>query len=122
MGRVLLAAALAAAILAPGAASAQPSAAADVSDARCVAVLSFAVSKITDEKTKVATSMAIFYYIGKLDGRTPGEDLEAKIRQQVKSFSPDTLKAELDRCGGEFETRSGQVGVIGEHLKANPAG
>jgi hypothetical protein len=122
MRRVLLAAVLAASSMASSWAVAQPAAKPEDADARCVAVLSIAVNNMTDEKVKVATSIAIFYFIGKFDGRATGQDLEARIRSQISGFSPDVMKAEAARCGGEFEKRTGEVSAVGAHLKSSPAG
>ncbi|HEY8004751.1 MAG TPA: hypothetical protein VIE16_11015 [Phenylobacterium sp.] len=94
----------------------------DNADARCVAAMSFAVGVITDEKVKVAASLADFYFIGKLDGRATAGDLEARMRAEAAAMTPASLKAEIDRCTAEFTKRSGEISLIGEHLKTKPVG
>ena len=78
-------------------------------DFRCYAAsLVLAGVSAEDQEMVNAASMVAFYYLGRLEGRTPETDW---IRQGIEAGNsqPDVLIGELPRCGGEFEAKSREL-------------
>ena len=82
-------------------------------DVRCLVVSAMSVAT-QDSWLAAAGTLSAFYWLGRLDGRTPDLDLENRVLEQVHSLSPNQLAAEAQRCGellkdrGAFLTRMGQ--------------
>lgn len=69
----------------------------------------------TAEQQQSAGIFAI-YYIGRMQGRTPGVDLDASIRQAASTVTLDMIAMETPRCAGELQ-RTGQLLVaMGESM------
>lgn len=97
-------------------ASTAPSAdARNIADVRCV-VVGMKMAELADAKAKSSGTLLALYYIGRLDGRAPGLDLEAQILSQMKSLSPAEYKSEAQRCGAELQAEGQKITAIGEDL------
>ena len=86
-------------------------------DVRCL-VVAFTLSQSQDANAKQIGGAASAYYLGKLDGRTPGLDLEAQLREAIPKVTPDIFMAQLQECGAPLKTRFDEVKTIGDRLKA----
>lgn len=107
MKHTALALALAAGLMAsPVAATAQdPIPAADRKDLECAAL--FAVVAGSDPEFEAAGALGMAYYIGRLEGRNPGQDQVARLFEWVSAQSEDQLMTLIDasgsRCGEELQ-------------------
>lgn len=106
------------AIAAAAAASAVP-ASADMQDLRCVAAFA-AMSELTkkqDDQTKLLAGM--LYYIGKIDGRSPGFDLKGNLTALVgqPDYLTGQLGSDVERCAEEAKARGHQLQDIGDAMK-----
>jgi hypothetical protein len=81
------------------------------SDARCF-LAAVALSQ-SDNTAQVATA---YYFLGRLDGREPGIDLEKLILEVSRSMPPSELGSEAQRCGHELISRGRLVSSIGRKL------
>jgi hypothetical protein len=86
-------------------------------DVRCL-VVAFTLSQSQDTNAKQIGDAASAYYLGKLDGRTPGLDLEAELREAIPKVTSDTFMTQLQQCGAPLKTRFDEVKAIGDRLKA----
>jgi len=86
-------------------------------DVRCL-VVAFTLSQSQDANAKQIGEAASAYYLGKLDGRSPGIDLEARLREAIPTVTPDTFMTQLQACGAPLKTRFDEVKAIGDRLKA----
>ena len=102
-------------LVAAGLAAGQVSAA-DAADLRCVALFSMMAGEMPEEKAGMTG--AIMYYIGRIDGRGSGLNLEDGIEAGIRavSESEDRFKAEAKRCGNEMVVKGEQVQRIGDGL------
>jgi hypothetical protein len=101
-----------------GALAAAPALAQDAtkSDMRCLLALS-AAADVADGQMKPAMMAGVVYYLGRLDGRTPDLDLEAKAAAELKAMSIQDLSDETVRCGAALIARGKALEGIGERLR-----
>ena len=86
-------------------------------DVRCVvAALKLGASSNGEEKYRAGLLM--LYYIGRLDGRSPGLPLERLLEREKNSMSSDDLAAETRRCGESFASKGKEIQRIGDDLAA----
>jgi hypothetical protein len=84
-------------------------------DARCM-VVAFSMGRTSNVSLQTASLMAVYYYLGRLDGLSPKPDLEALLAQEATRMTPADLKAEALRCGSELTERGKQIQLMGQHL------
>jgi len=89
---------------------------ATTSDLRCLLALS-AAEDAADGQMKPAMMAGVVYYLGRLDGRTPDLDLEAKAAAELKAMSIQDLSDETVRCGAALFARGKAIEAIGEKLR-----
>ncbi len=108
------------------AAAATPaSVAADVADVRCVAIFSTLVGdgipevKLSDEQKSGLGSM-VMYYVGKLEGRGNGVNIEAALKRELGSDATleRLIREDLPRCGNEAEAQGNALTQMGKNLEA----
>lgn len=93
-----------------------PIAAADKADLRCIALFSIMAEEMPEEKEGMTG--AIMFYIGRIEGRGSGLDLETGLALAVDEFDRDAnrLKAEAQRCGEEMTVKGEEVQRVGNSL------
>lgn len=117
MKRTALALALAAGLMAsPMAAAAQdPVPAADLRDMECAAL--FAVMAGSDPQYEASGALGMAYYIGRLEGRNPGQDQVVRLFQWLNTQSEDQLMTMLEaagpRCGQELQDLGSNMIEVG---------
>ena len=86
-----------------------------IDDVKCF-VAAVSLLQTPDNVTRAAAVSSALYYLGRLDGREPGLDLDKLLAQESQRLSPDNLRAELRRCGQTLTARSQMIKEIGQHL------
>jgi hypothetical protein len=104
-----------AALLAAGSARAQPKAP-DPQDLQCL-VVTFIMADSKDEGTKAAGALGAFFYLGKIQGKTPGADLDKPIMDLAGNLSANDIKAYGERCGAELKAEGQAVSALGQRLQ-----
>jgi hypothetical protein len=91
-------------------------------DVHCV-VIGLLLVRSTDTSAQTAGLIMTYYYLGRLDGRTPKPDLEHLISVESKKMTPADVQADQTRCGSELDAKSRALQQIGQHatLGAQPA-
>ena len=88
-------------------------------DVRCLALAAAMIANPTiDANGKAAGQTIAVYFLGRLDGRTPG--LKSRLIEQAKlmgALSPDAVKAQADSCGATLGARGKALQEIGDALK-----
>lgn len=79
-------------------------------DARC-AVMSALMTNSDNPEYKQAGMMSALYYLGRLDGRSSKQEVEAALKAQYRKLSAEIIAEEGPRCGEILEQR-------GDDLKA----
>lgn len=104
IGRLTVLAAISAALL-----SATPSIARQSDadrDLVCMAVFAAAAGQLEQGSAEMAAvSSAIFFYLGRLEGRDPSIDWLEYFAQHVESIPVATFAATAESCGEEIESR-----------------
>jgi hypothetical protein len=109
--------ALALALTAPAAA---PDPVAD--DLVCVAVVAMRISQTEDKDIKMGLAAGMMYFIGRLDIRAPGYDLETNLRTLLDKPDVDaTLDANAVRCGGIIQERGAYLSKVGASMQGKSA-
>lgn len=85
-------------------------------DLRCLIAAAAMAQQAAAAQKGTFTAVAV-YYLGKLDGRRPGLDLEARVTEEVKAMAPQDYGPELARCGGEVRERGAAVTAMGARLR-----
>lgn len=117
MKRTAMALALAAGLMAsPMAAAAQdPVPAADLRDMECAAL--FAVMAGTDPQYEASAAIGMAYYIGRLEGRNPGQDQVTHTFEWLNTQSEEQLMTMLEaagpRCGQELQDLGNNMIQVG---------
>jgi hypothetical protein len=89
-----------------------------VEDVRCfISALSLLRSPNNNVRTAAASSA--LYYLGKLDGREPGLDLDRVILAEAERMTSTQVRAEAEKCGKELSARGAAISDIGLRLPAN---
>jgi hypothetical protein len=93
-----------------------PIAPADKADLRCIALFSIMASEMPEEQAGMTG--AIMFYIGRIEGRGSGLDLEAGLGLAVDEFEGDAdrIKTEAQRCGNEMTVKGEEVQKVGDSL------
>jgi hypothetical protein len=102
--------------LAPAAARADEPPTGGDKDVRCL-VVAYALANGADASSKQIGAVAFAYYLGRLDGRTPDLDLEARLRAAIPQVTADTFQTQMAECAGPLRERLAQLRTIGDHLK-----
>ena len=68
-------------------------------DVRCLVVSGMGISVNTDPSLQTAGIASLFFYLGRLDGRTPKPDIEALVTAESPKMTPADVKSETARCG-----------------------
>ena len=118
MPKVITAAVLAAALFFAGGAAAQDSETSN--DVKCVAVFSFAAAQQPEPTVLMGASMAVLYFLGRIEGRAPGFDIENGLRLEASKLTGAKVKSELVRCGGVLKSKGEQLQAIGRSMKSMP--
>lgn len=105
-------------------AAAAPSQAQDAvaQDMRCVAAFAMATGQTADPEKQGPLIAATMYFIGRLDGRAPGIDLEARLKAEVvRMAASGDVATDGKRCGELVGARGKDLMEIGQRLQAEAA-
>ena len=110
--RLLVAAALSAA---PVPLPAAPPAKENARDMRCL-IVSFDLASAKDKELETAGLLASQYFLGRLDGRSPGTDFEALLVREAERMT-EAQKAELTAsCLKQIEDRNKLLEAVGNKV------
>lgn len=84
-------------------------------DVRCLTIAALMVGN--GGQAQQAGFVSALYYIGRLDGRSPGLDLKARILEEAQALTPDKIEAERLRCSRQLQERGAALQTVGEALK-----
>lgn len=85
-------------------------------DVRCVIVgMRLAGAGVNAAQRSSGTVLAL-YYIGRLDGRHPGFDLEKAMVAELGKMTQADYAADAQRCGRSLQAKGKQITIIGQDL------
>lgn len=88
---------------------------ADDLDAQCV-VIGARISASPDQQQRASGQLLTVYFLGRIEGRSPGVDLEKLIELQAAKMTRDDEKRALQRCGRKFASQGTELVRIGRIL------
>lgn len=92
-------------------------------DLSCLSIFAYtAGADTTSEADRPGLAAAIFYYIGRIEGRSPGLDIEPIMLERLNA--PEffgEFSAEAKRCGAEMEARGQALTEMGERIARQAA-
>jgi hypothetical protein len=89
--------------------------AATKADVRCM-IVAMQMGQVPGATAQTAGLLAMYYYLGRLDGRAPDADLATLIEDEVRDWTAADNQSESLRCGSEITTMGRRLQVIGERL------
>ena len=91
-------------------------------DVRCFVAMAAAAGS-GDKTVSLGGAIGGQYFLGRIDGRSPGLDLASAIEAEASSLTDADLKALMTSCGQLMQDRGTAVKTIGEQMqkKAQPS-
>jgi hypothetical protein len=87
-----------------------------IADIQCL-VVGARLGSSPDQLKRHSAQMLLTYFLGRLDGRSPGLDLLSLIPEQANKLSLSTDFADAaQRCGSELTARGAELVRIGKSL------
>lgn len=86
-----------------------------MSDIRCI-VVAMKMSAGGSSAQKASATMITLYYLGRLDGRTPGLNVEGLIAKEAAEMSAAELRSDAARCGRVLVEKGREIQRIGLRL------
>lgn len=100
-------------------AQAQAQTAETKADIRCIATLASVGAE--DPDAMPAVTIAVMFFMGRIDGRQPNLDLTAALAVEAASLEGQDLQREAERCGRIIVEKGEALKRIGAQLQALPA-
>jgi hypothetical protein len=85
-------------------------------DVRCL-IIFMQMSNASAQAAQTGGLIGSFYYMGKLDGRSLGMDLEKLILTEVSQMSEVSFQADAKRCGDDMTKRGQAAADLGKALQ-----
>jgi hypothetical protein len=86
-------------------------------DLKCLA-FAFNMSSDADQTKAAAGTMAVLYFLGRIDGREPALNLEKRLVQPDMELKPSEMAGLGLTCGGMLKVRGAELATMSERLKA----
>ena len=87
---------------------------------RCL-LIAVAAMQSGDANMAQAGKFASLYWMGRVNGASPGADLTRELGAAAKSMDGTNLQAEAARCGEEMKKRGLEMQQVGNALQAQGA-
>ena len=98
--------------------AAAPAAPSDV-DLRCMLVAS-ALSQNKEPAAKGLSNIMVFYYLGRLDARSPGVPLGPALQAEVQKTPPQEMQVQAQKCIATMKDRAGALQALSGPRPAQP--
>lgn len=86
-----------------------------IADVQCI-VVAMKMDAASGSAQQVTATMITLYYLGRLDERVPGTDIEGLIVKEAAKMSPADLRSEAARCGRALTEKGLEIQRIGSRL------
>jgi hypothetical protein len=84
-------------------------------DLRCLMV-SMALADSNSSAQQVSGTISSMYWLGRIDARTPGLDVEKRLADIAATMKPESAKAELARCDAILQSRGKLVSNMTDEM------
>jgi hypothetical protein len=89
-------------------------------DIRCIAAMAAAGAASKDEQGKEIARLGVLYYMGRLDGRTPGISMETVAPAEMRAMPLAEIQAATAGCVAQLQKRGATLDAIGAALNGRP--
>ena len=89
-------------------------------DVHCLLIF-MQMSNVQAQAAQTGGLIGSFYYMGKLDGRAAGLDLESLIMAEIPKMTEAGFQADAKRCGEEMTRRGNAASDMGKDLQIRGA-
>ncbi len=89
-------------------------------DVHCLLIF-MQMSNVQAQAAQTGGLIGSFYYMGKLDGRAKGLDLENLIMAEIPKMTAASFQADARRCGDEMTQRGNAASDMGRDLQQRGA-
>jgi len=96
-------------------ANAQPAPSAS-QDIRCLLLATHLSGRATKPEVKTVMSMTSAYYLGRVNGRVPDSELEARTRAEAKALVGTNAAQQMQACVTDMQNRARVMQGIGRRL------
>jgi hypothetical protein len=86
-----------------------------IADVQCI-VVAMKMGAASGSAQQVTATMITLYYLGRLDERIPGMDIEGLIVKEAAKMSRADLRSEAARCGRALTEKGLEIQRIGNRL------
>jgi hypothetical protein len=86
-------------------------------DLKCM-VVAGALNHSEDAGTRTASSLMVYYFLGRLDARSPSMDIASALKTQMQTMKSTDLQGEAKRCGDIMTARSQALQSVSAKLNA----
>jgi len=95
----------------------------DRADMQCFALTAYLTGQSTEGSQEQAGLVGgMMYFLGRLDGRTPGTDWLSKLADYLRTVEGAELEAQRERCGGIMVERGDALTRWGATLSGEAPG
>ena len=88
----------------------------DAADMRCL-IVAAELADNGDKEIEEAGTLMTIYFLGRLDGRSPGANLEEMLIREAGAMSEEDRQRLLISCSAQLELRGKQVEALGNRLQ-----
>ena len=88
----------------------------DAEDMRCL-IVAAQMGDSGDKDVEEAGAIMLFYFLGRIDGRNAGANIEAMLRREAERMTDAEMERLAASCAAQFELRAKQIEAIGSALE-----
>jgi hypothetical protein len=85
-------------------------------DIRCIAALAAAGANAQNEQAKEIARLGVLYFMGRIDGRTPGIAMETVVPAEIRAMTLADIQAATPDCVSQLQARGATLDAIGAAL------
>ncbi len=85
-------------------------------DVRCLLLATHMSGRATKPEVKTVMSMTSAYYLGRVNGRIPDSELEARTRTEAKALVGTNVGQQMQSCVADMQNRARAMQAIGRKL------
>jgi hypothetical protein len=89
--------------------------AATIADVRCV-IIGMQLSGVPNSSQQYRSIVLTWYYIGRLEGRTPKLDIKSLVIEETNKMNSSDYESETRRCEAGMKEKGQQIMQIGQDL------
>jgi mono/diheme cytochrome c family protein len=91
---------------------------ATMADLRCIVVVALVMSNNSNPQMQAAAPLAMTYYLGRIKGREPATNIEARLTEEFAAAQGKDIRADAQRCGAEMSAMSKESAALAAHLRS----